>query len=1039
MGVETKKSYPAGEGETVLLPWTPYQYSITTSQFVTTGYDSEGWPVEAAWNSAGVVAENIGREGYVKNGPGNADLTGAAFSAAAKGSFRSIWDGPVLYFRVDVEDPSYNTNVPGVFNETDNQTAGPALLTYSDTANAAGKTYAVNTIAFNNTDGVEFRLDLWNQKLESDHAGSIFWIARDGTLYGVTNNLSGIPTYGGVDFWEGSPWFTNRMKAWKVVEKPDHSTYSVYVALEIGGMDQKNGMAVALDICIADNAAGTGNTRTSRAYWSHYDNAYTSNTAASQDMNKSLDWGCVVLNGRMESAAFARSTWLLRNYIRWIEAENPETYTAGPAGGVVQYLPKNRYTGTGAGRVYTFQPWTGASWDRLEAALNAGKALLINSAATQAQIDTAAQNLFAAIMGLERETDKSYANPYDLERLNTLPNPYTFKFGPRAGQTVKSIADWRERREEILDMAQYYEYGYKPPKPDFIEVPRKGEKITVDAAAITIPIRIHVGGEADNSTGPGGWKNSKYIDQTISLSLPGAGDLGKTGKSWPVGAVLYFGNIGNPPSAIIQFQSGGYAITGVTPGAAGVSTGDTRHNQVWRDSDKADGRGGLYYSRIAPYHRDDLNSEIANALLEGWGVSNWIDALEKVAGIALSDPSVDRRALPNPQAIKMGDIIDPSKLGIYGYSWAGKYAFIAGVFDERIGVVMPGAAGATGPEPWRLGSVDGIRIYSWGVSAGMETINQSYRHNRPREVEFFSRFLNPWDFYVYKGRDYAEPDKNGDLAQGGATRLPFDQHELVASLWPRAIIEINTVNDYSDGAEADAISLQAAQAVYRYLGNYQKVITPAGIEAVSGDLIKFNYRDVIYNGDPHGGIGTDTGIFTRAVQYMDWYFYGKTMPGSTAAKLNTDPFVVDTLVPGGSNAYERIYGGLLELAPWGDEAMGGAPSSGRYFDGINWAGKKFSDNLTPESTIEFGADTVTLRGYYWTFLEGINPVYPPPVKDYGDYEKTLPYRVNPSTKRAQVLTWQSADKTIGRGFEIYALNGRLEVQVRQHAPFNRER
>jgi hypothetical protein len=82
------------------------------------------------------------------------------------------------------------------------------------------------------------------------------------------------------------------------------------------------------------------------------------------------------------------------------------------------------------------------------------------------KVDAAAVRLDAAIAGL-RWVDTKYPDPADLPVQNTLPNPYKF-FG--SDQVVTSNADWTKRRTQILDLAQFYEYGYKPSAPDKQEI-----------------------------------------------------------------------------------------------------------------------------------------------------------------------------------------------------------------------------------------------------------------------------------------------------------------------------------------------------------------------------------------------------------------------------------------------------------------------------------------------------------------------------------------------------------------------------------------
>jgi hypothetical protein len=264
---------------------------------------------------------------------------------------------------------------------------------------------------------------------------------------------------------------------------------------------------------------------------------------------------------------------------------------------------------------------------------------------------------------------------------------------------------------------------------------------------------------------------------------------------------------------------------------------------------------------------------------------------------------------PAPSGKKLRDVVDIDKIVTDGFSINGKYAFVAQVFDDRINLGIPGAAGATGPQPWRYNASG--NEYAWESiagypSGGAELIGDNVLHNPGRANEVFRRFLYHFKWYE-KLRGI---DANGDISHGYADRLPFDNHELVASLYPRAIIERNTFNDYNDGSEADAISMQAARIVYRKLISLGLPhSTPFGTVASAEDLVKFNYRAT-------GGHGSDAIQPEREAQYMAWYFYNKPISATFASHLNTDPFYNDVLVPGGSNSYQRHYGGLRVMMPW---------------------------------------------------------------------------------------------------------------------------
>lgn len=57
------------------------------------------------------------------------------------------------------------------------------------------------------------------------------------------------------------------------------------------------------------------------------------------------------------------------------------------------------------------------------------------------------------------------------QRLGMLPDPFVFLDGSR----VKTIEDWRKRRQEILDTAVELEFGGMPPRPDRVRLERLSE------------------------------------------------------------------------------------------------------------------------------------------------------------------------------------------------------------------------------------------------------------------------------------------------------------------------------------------------------------------------------------------------------------------------------------------------------------------------------------------------------------------------------------------------------------------------------------
>ncbi|MDR2477897.1 MAG: CBM9 family sugar-binding protein [Treponema sp.] len=267
---------------------------------------------------------------------------------------------------------------------------------------------------------------------------------------------------------------------------------------------------------------------------------------------------------------------------------------------------------------------------------------------------------------------------------------------------------------------------------------------------------------------------------------------------------------------------------------------------------------------------------------------------------------------------KLGDLVDENQLAVTGYSINGKYAFVSALYDERIKVAIPGASGATGPQAWRYNPAGTVYSAGKGNIAGGELIGDNIMKNPGRATEIFRRFLTHFNYY----EQMRGIDAHGDFSHGFAQRLPYDGHELVASMFPRVVIERAVMNDFNDGSEQDAIGLQAARLVYRYLMDKGASVTTAGgttIDKAGIDkLLVFNYHQWAPFGDPHGAVSSLQRV--NEALYMNWYFKGGTDPvyltASDIFDWNVDPFFTDVLVSGGSNSYERHYGGFPVMMPW---------------------------------------------------------------------------------------------------------------------------
>ncbi len=152
-----------------------------------------------------------------------------------------------------------------------------------------------------------------------------------------------------------------------------------------------------------------------------------------------------------------------------------------------------------------------------------------------------------------------------------------------------------------------------------------------------------------------------------------------------------------------------------------------------------------------------------------WGVSRLIDALE---------------ALPEAK-------IDVKHLAVSGCSFQGKMALYAGAFDERIALTIPQESGGGGTISWRYSDLlekrDHVEVENLLHAQGGST-------NFPWYAQALRQFNNA-------------PDK-----------LPFDHHELIAMIAPRAVLMIESTQVPRMGAEAARIDALAAREVWKALG-----------------------------------------------------------------------------------------------------------------------------------------------------------------------------------------------------------------------------
>jgi (4-O-methyl)-D-glucuronate---lignin esterase len=341
------------------------------------------------------------------------------------------------------------------------------------------------------------------------------------------------------------------------------------------------------------------------------------------------------------------------------------------------------------------------------------------------------------------------------------------------GTKVTNLEQWKQRRQEIRRVLEYYAVGAMPPSPGNVKGREIKSQTVLDG---TVKYRlVHL------TFGP---KEKLSLD--IGIFTPAEGG--------PFPAVIM--PAGTPPGATPlprQAQGPGQgrgtnallSVGGGTPSTnapprADAETVAARLREVFRrgyahvmfnNNDcgedttlrNADGSWAYRNARFYPaYPNFDWG------LLGGWawGVSRIVDYLE-------TDPAIDK-----------------SKLIVSGVSRTGKSAMITGAFDERIAMAAPIVTGGGGIGAYR---------FSGAWRGGKEGLGDMMR----KYPNWFSPHLRQF--------------------WGQVDRLPFDQHWFLALMAPRPFIALEGIDDQVSLANAVKQSWLGALPAYALFGATDKL------------------------------------------------------------------------------------------------------------------------------------------------------------------------------------------------------------------------
>lgn len=216
---------------------------------------------------------------------------------------------------------------------------------------------------------------------------------------------------------------------------------------------------------------------------------------------------------------------------------------------------------------------------------------------------------------------------------------------------------------------------------------------------------------------------------------------------------------------------GGSSLNNAALASKGIAIINFPNNDIAEQTNGSSRGRGKFYQLYGSNHSAGAMTAWA------WGVSRLIDALEQT---------------PNTN-------IDASRLGVTGCSRNGKGALIAGALDERIALTIPQESGSGGSASWRVSDAQRSAGQNVQTLSQIVTENVWFRDS-------FSQFSNT------------------------ATRLPFDHHEVLGLVAPRALLVIENTDQEWLGNQSTYTAAIVAREIWEALD----VADHMGVSQVGG-------------------------------------------------------------------------------------------------------------------------------------------------------------------------------------------------------------